>query len=79
MSSSDQNGKAGGAGLEAGKEKGAEPWAVWFQPGADSPEIAQYVKEHGLEGKVVFGGPCILVSGGELMGLREKATGKAKV
>ncbi|KAK4685396.1 hypothetical protein P7C73_g4757, partial [Tremellales sp. Uapishka_1] len=50
-----------------------EPKALWFQPGADSSEIHQYIKQRGLEDRVVFGGPCILVLGESL--LKEKAGG----
>jgi predicted CoA-binding protein len=41
-----------------------EPRAVWFQPGADSDEIAAFVHERGLGAKVVMGNhACVLVSG----------------
>ncbi|BEJ17072.1 hypothetical protein CspHIS471_0604730 [Cutaneotrichosporon sp. HIS471] len=42
----------------------AEPHAVWFQPGAESAEIFDFVKARGIGDKVVIGDhPCILVSG----------------
>lgn len=49
---------AGGA-----TEGGQGPWSVWFQPGADDEAIRAYVTEQGLEGRVVVGGKCVLVSG----------------
>lgn len=52
------------------------PKGVWFQPGAESDEIRRYVKEMGLEGRVVCAGnhECILVEGDEL--LRSRKIGK---
>lgn len=55
-----------------------EPTAVWFQPGAESLEIAEYVKTRGIEGKVVYGGPCILVLGERLMN-EHRRQGKGKM
>lgn len=52
------------------------PRAVWFQPGAESEEIRAYVRDHGLEGRVVLGGPCILEDGDVVM--RKRAV-RAKV
>ena len=52
-----------------GKERG--PWAVWFQPGAENNEIAAFVKSHGLEDKVVYGGPCVLRSSRALLAERQ--------
>ena len=43
------------------------PKGVWFQPGAESPEIISYIKERGLEGRVIWGGACILEDGDEVM------------
>jgi hypothetical protein len=40
-----------------------EPHGVWFQPGADDEGIWAYVKERGLEGKVVGKGKCVLRDG----------------
>lgn len=45
------------------KDASAWPHAVWFQPGADDGNIAKFVKEKGIQDRVVMGGPCILVSG----------------
>lgn len=33
--------------------------AVWFQPGAESPELVEYAKSKGLT--VIWGGPCAMV------------------
>jgi hypothetical protein len=62
-----------GAGATSGG-----PWGVWFQPGAESPEIAQFVEERGLENKVVFGGLCILVKGDGVLQLRKGDSGQQK-
>lgn len=43
--------------------KGKSPVGVWIQPGAESDEIEAFIKEHGLEDKIVVGGACILVHG----------------
>lgn len=40
---------------------------VWIQPGADDEAVAAYIKENDLEGKVVYGGPCILASGDKVL------------
>ncbi|KAI0823422.1 NAD-P-binding protein [Trametes gibbosa] len=37
--------------------------ALWLQPGAEDATVISYVKENGLEDKVIYGGPCILVEG----------------
>lgn len=39
------------------------PVSVWFQPGAESPEIAAFVRERGLEERVIMGGLCLFVHG----------------
>lgn len=36
--------------------------ALWLQPGAEDDAVKQYVNDN-LSDKVIFGGPCILVSG----------------
>jgi hypothetical protein len=43
--------------------------ALWIQPGAEDPTVADYIKENGLENRVVYGGPCLLVQGD---GVRQK-------
>ncbi|KAG8741185.1 hypothetical protein FRC10_003230 [Ceratobasidium sp. 414] len=47
--------------LKEGKELGVP--AFWLQPGADDEEVRKYVEQEKLEGRVVLGGPCVLVSG----------------
>ncbi|KAG6820805.1 hypothetical protein H0H93_011099 [Arthromyces matolae] len=37
--------------------------AFWIQPGAEDEAVIQYVKENGLNDRVIYGGPCILVLG----------------
>ncbi|KAI0779669.1 NAD-P-binding protein [Fomes fomentarius] len=37
--------------------------ALWLQPGAEDEAVISYVKENGLEDRVIYGGPCILVEG----------------
>ncbi|PIL36041.1 hypothetical protein GSI_01701 [Ganoderma sinense ZZ0214-1] len=37
--------------------------ALWIQPGAEDEAVVTYIKENGLENKVIYGGPCILVEG----------------
>ncbi|KAI0745311.1 NAD-P-binding protein [Earliella scabrosa] len=37
--------------------------ALWLQPGAEDEAVVAYVKDNGLEEKVIYGGPCILVEG----------------
>ncbi|KAF8199987.1 NAD-P-binding protein [Mycena galopus ATCC 62051] len=37
--------------------------AVWIQPGAADEGVAAWVKENGMEHRVIYGGPCILVEG----------------
>ncbi|GBE80456.1 hypothetical protein SCP_0301710 [Sparassis crispa] len=42
--------------------------ALWLQPGAEDAAVVSYIKDNGLESKVIYGGPCILVEGD---GIRE--------
>lgn len=44
-----------------------EPHGVWFQPGADDDAVRAYVKERGLEDRVVVGGRCVLVDGDRIL------------
>ena len=37
--------------------------ALWLQPGAEDDAVVSYIKDNGLEDKVIYGGPCILVEG----------------
>ncbi|KAF8598393.1 NAD-P-binding protein [Ceratobasidium sp. AG-I] len=47
--------------LQEGKKLGVP--AFWLQPGTDDEAVRAYVKEAGLQDRVVLGGPCVLVSG----------------
>jgi predicted CoA-binding protein len=52
----------------------AEPHALWFQPGAESDEIWQFVKARGIVDKVVIGDDaCVLVSGDDALRALKKA------
>lgn len=37
--------------------------ALWLQPGAEDDAVKNFIRVNGLEDKVLFGGPCILVEG----------------
>ncbi|KAJ7091983.1 NAD-P-binding protein [Mycena belliarum] len=37
--------------------------AVWIQPGAADEKVIAWVKENGMEDRVIHSGPCILVEG----------------
>ncbi|KAH9948624.1 NAD-P-binding protein [Amylocystis lapponica] len=43
--------------------KAASTPALWLQPGTVDDTVIAYIKENALEDKVIYGGPCILVSG----------------
>ncbi|KAJ7093019.1 NAD-P-binding protein [Mycena crocata] len=43
--------------------------AVWIQPGAADEAVAAWVKEKGMEGRVIYGGPCILMEGDSVRSL----------
>lgn len=51
--------------LEQAKALGVP--ALWLQPGAEDAAVIAYVKENGLEDKVIYGGPCILVEGDNII------------
>ena len=51
--------------LESAKQLGIR--ALWLQPGAEDESVIKYVRESGLEDKVILGGPCILVEGDGIM------------
>ncbi|KAK7044167.1 hypothetical protein VNI00_007887 [Paramarasmius palmivorus] len=40
--------------------------SIWLQPGAEDANVVQFIKDNGLENRVVYGGPCILVEGDDL-------------
>ena len=55
--------------LETAKELGIR--ALWLQPGAEDESVINYIKDSGLEDRVILGGPCILVEGdGIIQGLK---------
>ncbi|KIR27498.1 hypothetical protein I307_05559 [Cryptococcus deuterogattii 99/473] len=43
------------------------PYSVWFQPGADDENIWKWVKEKGLEDKVIGRGACVLRDGDSVL------------
>ncbi|KZT52182.1 NAD(P)-binding protein [Calocera cornea HHB12733] len=51
--------------LKEAKELGIH--TVWIQPGASDEACAEYIKEAGLEDKVIYGGPCILRDGAAVL------------
>ena len=44
--------------------------SLWLQPGAEDDDVTSYIHANGLEDKVLYGGPCILVEGD---GIRKKS------
>jgi len=44
--------------------------SLWLQPGAEDDAVTSYIRANGLEDKVLYGGPCILVEGD---GIRKKS------
>jgi predicted CoA-binding protein len=51
--------------LEQAKALGVP--SLWLQPGAADDEIAEYIKETGLEDRVIYGGPCVLLEGDDVL------------
>ena len=47
--------------LKSAKELGIR--ALWLQPGAEDDTVKSFVKESGLDDRVILGGPCILEEG----------------
>ncbi|EAU91083.1 hypothetical protein CC1G_03251 [Coprinopsis cinerea okayama7 len=39
--------------------------ALWLQPGAEDEAVIEYIKEN-LADRVIYGGPCLLVSGDDI-------------
>ncbi|KAJ7288391.1 CoA-binding protein [Mycena rebaudengoi] len=37
--------------------------AFWIQPGAEDESVISWVKDNGLENRVIYGGPCLLMEG----------------
>jgi len=40
---------------------------VWCQPGTTDDACETYINENGMSEKVIFGGPCVLVEGDEIL------------
>jgi len=51
--------------LEQAKELGVP--ALWIQPGAEDDAVIKYIQENDLSDKVIYGGPCILVEGDDVI------------
>ncbi|KAI0027942.1 NAD-P-binding protein [Vararia minispora EC-137] len=45
------------------KAKDAGIPALWLQPGVADDAVITFVQENGMEDRVIYGGPCILVQG----------------
>ncbi|WVF69105.1 hypothetical protein IAT40_003879 [Kwoniella sp. CBS 6097] len=56
-----------------------EPYSVWFQPGADDESIWTYVKQRGIEDKVVGKGACVLRDGPSVLDAIEEDKLKGKL
>lgn len=41
--------------------------SLWLQPGADDEGIVEYINENGLADRVIYGGPCVLVEGDNIL------------
>ncbi|KAJ3491266.1 hypothetical protein NLI96_g862 [Meripilus lineatus] len=41
--------------------------ALWLQPGAEDEAVIKYINENDLADKVIYGGPCILVEGDDII------------
>ncbi|KAI0798519.1 NAD-P-binding protein [Irpex lacteus] len=41
--------------------------ALWLQPGAEDEAVVKFIKDNGLEDRVIYGGPCILVEGDSII------------
>ncbi|KAK1231698.1 hypothetical protein PQX77_005184 [Marasmius sp. AFHP31] len=40
--------------------------SIWLQPGAEDATVIDFINNSDLKGKVVYGGPCVLVEGDDL-------------
>ncbi|KAF8160707.1 CoA-binding protein [Crassisporium funariophilum] len=47
--------------------KGLSIPALWLQPGAEDEAVVEYIKANGLSDRVIYGGPCILVEGDNIV------------
>jgi hypothetical protein len=41
--------------------------SLWLQPGADDESVVSFINENNLTDKVIYGGPCVLREGQELL------------
>lgn len=41
--------------------------AVWCQPGTTDDACETYIRENEMSEKVIFGGPCVLVMGDDIL------------
>ncbi|TFK74292.1 NAD-P-binding protein [Pluteus cervinus] len=51
--------------LEQAKEVGIP--ALWLQPGAEDESVVEYINKNGLADRVIYGGPCLLVRGDDVV------------
>ena len=41
--------------------------SLWLQPGAADDDTAAFIRESGLEDRVIYGGACVMVEGEGLL------------
>ena len=41
--------------------------SIWIQPGASDQEVARYIETNNLSEKVIWGGPCIVLEGDDIV------------
>lgn len=41
--------------------------ALWLQPGAEDAAVIDFIKKNSLSDRVIYGGPCILVEGDDVV------------
>lgn len=41
--------------------------AIWIQPGAEDEAVIEFIKVNNLSDSVIYGGPCILVEGDNII------------
>jgi hypothetical protein len=41
--------------------------SLWLQPGTDDESVVSFINENNLTDKVIYGGPCVLREGQELL------------
>jgi len=40
---------------------------LWLQPGAEDEEVVRFIRENGMDKMVIYGGPCILEEGDDIL------------